>query len=345
MALTTIRLGLVGYGAGGRWFHAPFVTAAEGITVAGVVARSEERVAEVRADLPDVPIYRSLAEMLEAGVDAVTITTPPPTHEELAEEALAAGVHVVVDKPFVPTAARGRRLVDAANAAGRILCVYQNRRWDADIRTLARLIDDNRLGTPSRVVSRMDQDNFASLKPGPGNGLLLDLGTHVIDQMLWVLGPVSRVWARLGWVDLLEGRTDCSFAIELEHQSGAISYVEATKAHHVSGRDLRAYGDKGCFSMTSSDIQEKLVKSGRRPTDDPASWGYEPPELWGTLHTRTGEERVPSEQGRWHDYYTQFASAIRGTSLAPVSADEAVRVLEVIEAARLSADSGAPAPM
>lgn len=103
MALTPIRLGLVGYGAGGRWFHAPFVTAAQGITLTGVVARSDERAAEAGADLPDVPIFRSLADMLEAGVDVVTITTPPPTHEALAADAIAAGVHVVVDKPFVPT--------------------------------------------------------------------------------------------------------------------------------------------------------------------------------------------------------------------------------------------------
>ena len=242
----------------------------------------------------------------------------------------------------MPTAARGRRLVDAAKAADTILCVYQNRRWDADVRTLARLINDDRLGRPSRVLSRMDQDNLAALGPGVANGLLLDLGTHMIDQMVWLLGPVTTVWARLGWVDLPGGRTDCSYALELEHVDGTTSYVESTKAHHVDGRQLRAYGDRGCFSLTSCDIQEKLVKSGRRPADDADGWGYEPPELWGTLFTSAGEERVPSEQGRWHDYYSQFASAIRGTSAAPVPASEAIHVLEIIEAARASADTGLP---
>lgn len=335
-----VKLGLVGYGAGGRWFHAPFIAAADGIDLAGVVARSPERVAEAKADLPGVPVFGSLTEMLESGVEAVTITTPPGTHGALAHEAVGAGVHVVVDKPFVPTAAEGRELCHVAATAGVVMCVYQNRRWDADITTLAGLIRDGHLGTVGRVLSRMDQDDASALKPGPGNGLLLDLGTHVIDQVLWLLGPARTVSARLGWLDHAEGPVDSSFALEIEHRSGATSYVESTKVHHVSARDLRAYGTAGCFSLSSCDIQEKLVKSGRVPRDDLSGWGYEPEDLWGTLHTAAGQRTVPSEQGRWHDFYSQFAASIRGDGPPPVPAEEAIMTLEVVEAAKRSAATG-----
>ena len=120
-----MRIGLVGYGLGGRAFHAPYIEAADGAELVGVVARSPERRREVERDLPGIPIYASLGAMLGAGVDAVTITTPPQTRRELVLEALDHGVHVVADKPFAPSADAGRELVDAADKAGVLLSVYQ----------------------------------------------------------------------------------------------------------------------------------------------------------------------------------------------------------------------------
>ncbi len=179
-----MRIGVVGYGTGGRHFHVPFIQAAEGVELAGVVARAPTTVAAVKRDLPDVAIYPSLGAMLAAGVDAVTITTPPQTRRELVLEALAAGVHVVADKPFAPSAAAGRELDRAARAKGVVLGVYHNRRWDADARTLRRVLDEGRLGRIWRLHSRMEQDDPATLEAGPTGGLLRDLGSHVVDQAL-----------------------------------------------------------------------------------------------------------------------------------------------------------------
>src|SRR6478752_6597823 len=126
-----VRIGVVGYGSGGRNFHTPFIEAAAGVELVGVVARSAERKAAIGRDWPGVPIYGSLTDLLAAGVDAVTITTPPATRRELVLEAVAAGVHVIADKPFAPTAADARELEHAAAEAGVLLSVYHNRRWDA----------------------------------------------------------------------------------------------------------------------------------------------------------------------------------------------------------------------
>src|SRR2546423_6443493 len=135
-----MRLGLVGYGVGGRFFHAPFVVAADGVELVGVVTRSPQRRTELAADHPGVPVFDSQAALIAAGVDAVTITTPPETRRELVLEAVAAGVHVIADKPFAPTADDGRALVAAAAKASVVLNVFHNRRWDADIRTLAAVL-------------------------------------------------------------------------------------------------------------------------------------------------------------------------------------------------------------
>lgn len=153
-----MRIGLVGYGAGGRKFHAPYIDAAEGIELVGVVTTNEQRRAEAAADRPGLPLYDSLEDLLAAGVDAVTITTPPQTRRELVLRALAGGAHVVADKPFAPSAEVARELAAAAADAGRLLAVFHNRRWDTDVRTVRALLDAGRLGELWRVESRFELD-------------------------------------------------------------------------------------------------------------------------------------------------------------------------------------------
>ena len=257
-----MRLGLVGYGAGGRYFHAPFIAAADGVELVGVVTRSPYRRAELAADHPGVPVFDSLSTLLAAGVDAVTITTPPQTRRELVLEAVAAGVHVIADKPFAPTADDGRLLVDAAAKASVVLNVFHNRRWDADIRTLAAVLARGDLGKLWRVESRFDADDPATLEAGPQGGLLRDIGSHLVDQMLWLLGPAQRVTAELEWVDLSEGRTDCGFGVVITHVSGVHSRVSSTKLNRIDERELRAYGSAGGYVARGTDVQAQAIFAG-----------------------------------------------------------------------------------
>jgi predicted dehydrogenase len=150
-------------------------------------------VARARADWPDIPIFASLTEMIAAGVcETVTITTPPQTRRSLVREAIAAGLHVIADKPFAPDAAGAMELDKAAQAKGVVLGVYQNRRFDADLQTLRKVIVDGRLGRVWRIESRMDQDGAHTLEPGPTGGLLRDIGSHVVDQMIYLLASWPR---------------------------------------------------------------------------------------------------------------------------------------------------------
>ena len=335
-----MRIGLVGYGTGGQHFHAPFIVAAEGCELAGVVARAPATVAKVSANLPGVPVFPSLTAMLKAGMDAVTVTTPPQTRRELVLEAIEAGVPVIADKPFAPSAEAGRELDAAARAKGVPLAVFQNRRFDTDIQTLRKVLRDGALGKLWRVHSRMDFDEQATLEAGPTGGLLRDLGSHLVDQMLWLLGPAERVDAHLDTIELPEGVTDASFVIGIGHASGAQSYVSASKLNHLAAREWRAYGSSGSYVSSGTDVQARAIFAGKRPADDLAGWGYEKYELWGTLRTAEGERRIPSEQGRYHAYYEAFERAVRTGSPLPVTAEEAIQTLAVLDAARQSAAEG-----
>lgn len=337
----TLRIGVVGYGTGGQHFHTPFIAAAEGCALAGIVARAEGTIAKARADWPDVPVYPSLTALIEAGTcDAVTITTPPQTRRALVLQAIDAGLHVVADKPFAPDYAGAMELDRAAKAKGVTLGVYQNRRFDADLQTLKKVIDDGRVGRVWRIESRMDQDSPQTLEAGPTGGLLRDLGSHVVDQMIYLLGPVTSVDAQLDTVDLPEGPTDAGFTIRLVHEGGAHSHVSASKLNHIDDRELRVLGDRGSYVSKSTDIQAQDIFAGKRPVDDLAVWGYEPEETWGILRTYGGAERIPSEQGRYHDYYAAFAEAVRDGTVPPVTAETGARTLAVLDAARESAAGG-----
>lgn len=134
--------------------------------------------------------------------------------------------------------------------------------------------------------------------------------------------------------------TNASFTLKLRHLNGMHSHISASKLNHLTVRELRAYGEKGCYVSSGSDIQAKSVFAGKQPSDDLAGWGYEPEPNWGTLRTAAGEERIAAEQGRYHDYYEAFAHAVRTKGPAPVTADEGIATLAVLDAAFMSAATG-----
>ena len=188
-----VRVGLIGYGFGARYFHAPLIASALGCELVAVATRSAERRALVAREHPDAATVDDLAGLVAAGAEAVTVSTPADTHIPLCRQALEFGLPVVVDKPFALTAADARATVELAERLGVLLSVYQNRRWDSDFQTVRSLADSGALGEISRFESR-----FERRQPGPpaaGGGTLLDFGSHLVDQALQLLGPVRTVYA------------------------------------------------------------------------------------------------------------------------------------------------------
>lgn len=333
-----MRIGLLGYGFGGRYFHAPLLASLPGSTFVGVVTRSPERRQELAREHPGVRAFDSLGQLAEAGVDVVVISTALEGRQALIMQAIELGLGVVSDKPFAVDAAHGQALVDAACQAGVLLSVYQNRRWDSDFLTLRKLIDGNALGPMRRFESSIERYLPDNLGNPTGGGWLRDLGAHLVDQALQLFGPASRVYAEL---DLIPGgQLDRGFFVSLTHAGGVVSHLRASATQSAPQPRLRVTGDTACYTVDGFDGQEARVLGGFSPATDGADWGAEEHRNWGWLVKGDERERVPSEHGNWPFYYQQMAEAVAGRGPVPVDPADAVRALRVLDAARLSAHNG-----
>ena len=330
-----VRIGLAGYGLGGRYFHAPLLASAANCEFVGVVTTSPERRRQVAGELA-LPAFASLAELAEAGAEAVAISTPAVSHVTLTEQALRLGLAVACDKPFALDADSARETVRLAEQLGVPLTVYQNRRWDSDFLTLRDLLDKGSLGALTRFESRFERFKPEPGPPAAGGGTLLDFGSHLADQALLLAGPVRSVYAEMHYRSDADGLDDDVF-IAFTHHNGLRSHLWGSWRQGAPGPRLRATGTSGTYVIQDVDGQEAQLRSGASPASAGERWGAEPPERWG--HLRRGEtaEPVPSARGGWDLFYPAFAAAVRGTQPVPVDPWDAVATATVLDAARISA--------
>jgi predicted dehydrogenase len=341
-----LRVGLVGYGLAGSTFHAPLIAAAPGLRLATVVTADPQRAADARARHPGAAVVPSVAELWARARDhdLIVVAAPNAVHADLARDALAHGRPVVVDKPLAVTAAEARRVVADAAARGLLLTVFQNRRWDSDQLTLQRLLAGGELGSVHRHESRFERWR-PRVAPGKwrerlpaaeGGGVLLDLGSHLVDQAVQLFGPVRSVYAE---VAARRGAADDDAFLALTHVDGVHTHLSLGALVGAPGPRRRVLGSRGAYVVDGLDGQEDALRAGRRP-DDSTPWGVEPAHRWGRLVRGEVTEPVPSERGRWDTFYPALAGALREGGPPPVNPWDAVAVLEVLEAARVSATEG-----
>ena len=336
MTAEQVRIGLVGYGFGGRYFHAPLLASAPGCDFAGVVTTSAARRAELAREHPGVRAYDSLEALAADGVSAVAISTPAHTHAPVALRAIGLGIAVVCDKPFALTSADAREVIAEAETAGVALSVYQNRRWDSDLLTLQQLITRGRLGEIQRFESAFERFEPASGPPAAGGGILRDFGSHLVDQALLLFGAPTSVYAEMRrTADVVTG-----FFATLQQAGGVRSHLSGDWRQGAPAPRLRVSGTEGSFVVPAMDSQERHLIEGRSPATDSDDWGREEPADWGWIQRGDAREPVPSERGRWDTYYPAFAAAVRGEREVPVDPTDAALALEVLEAAERSAAKG-----
>lgn len=335
----------------GRILHAPLIKAAQGFELRGVVTSDRGRSLQVQRDLPFAKVFRSSDEawLLADEFDIAVIATSTGSHLPLALKALQCGMHVVIEKPVAGSSEDVHTLTEAAHVAGRQVHVFQNRRWDSDFLTLRSLIDSGSLGKLHRLESRMEtlrERAKISWRDSPCpehlGGVLLDLGSHLVDQALEVMGPVCYVSAHARSIRSI-GIADDDMQMVLTHESGAISTLTASKAAAFSGPRFTVLGTHGAVRIDALDSQESELRAGKMPGSD--NWGVEPPSAFATLRTIreskvVAEETISLDRGRWDSYYPAVRDAIMHGNRAPVPLADVCANMRVIDSARLASVSG-----
>jgi len=343
-ASADVRVALIGYGLGGAAFHAPLIACTPRMRLATIVTSNPERRSQAAREHPQAKIVDSPQAVWDRAQDhdVAVVTTSNDSHGSLASAALAAGLPVVVDKPFAVHAAEARELIADARRRNLMLTVYHNRRWDSELLTVKRLLAEHALGDVLRFESRLER-----WRPEPkggwrergapefGGGLLYDLGTHLIDQALHLFGPVTHVYAELDRRRPGMQVDDDTF-IALTHASGVRSHLSATSLSAQPIARMRVLGTRAAYVKLRGDVQEAALRSGARP--DRPGWGEEPPEHWGLLGVGDAAVPVRSEPGAYQQFYAGVVAALRDGAPPPVDPEDAVAGLEIIEAARRQAD-------
>jgi scyllo-inositol 2-dehydrogenase (NADP+) len=339
-----LQVGLIGFGMGGQLFHAPIISAVDGLTLKKIRASRPEQIAIARARYPNAALVADAEEIiLDPEIDLVVITTPNEFHAPLARAALLSGKHVVIDKPFTISTEDADELIALANKQDKIISVFQSRRFDSDFRTVLQVIGSGLLGRIVEVESRYDRfRNF--LRPGswkekdiPGSGILYDLGSHLIDQALTLYGLPQTVTA---FIDRQRSGSliDDHFEVILQYPEIKFTLKSGMLVREPLQRFV-LFGSEGIYIKKGMDVQEEALKAGIDPRSR-ADWGHEPRELWGSLHSNTHglaiHGKIESLPGDYRIYYKNIYESIQGKEELLVTATQARNVIRIIELAKQS---------
>ncbi len=330
-----LDVGLIGFGLGGRCFHAPVIQAVPGLRLAAILQRSGESAAQL---YPEARIVRTLDELLALdSVKLVVISTPNQTHFPFAKLCLESGKHVVVDKPFTTTLAEAVELLNLAKQKNLVLSVYHNRRFDADFQALRQTIAAGDLGRILRFESTYDRyrptskPNAWREKPGPGSGVLFDLAPHLLDQSLTLLGTPEAIAADVR-IERPGFSTDDAFDIFLYYPEGARALLRATMMSAVRRPRLIVLGEKGSYLKREFDPLEPNLRNGQVPTGE--SWVVEKEENYGELTVIENgvarSSKIPSI-GDWRQFYANVRDAILGKSQLLVTPQQILNVMLALD--------------
>lgn len=343
-----IRTGIIGFGLSGRVFHAPFVDVVDGYELTSISTSNPESIKMVNDRYPSALVVPGGQEIIDnANIDLVIVTSPNTDHFRWAKEALNAGKHVIVEKPFTVTVEEADELLALAKDKGLVLTVYHNRRFTSDTKTVKKLIDSGMLGDIVSYETHFDRFR-PNARPGgawredplPGSGILYDLGSHLIDQSLWLFGMPEAVTAEVG-IQRKWAKADDQFDVRL-HYPNMTATVKAGMLCKIPGPTYMIHGTNGSFVKYGLDVQEATLNAGAIPNTP--DWGVEPESIWGNIDVDYNgvkiQGKIESEQGDYKDYFANVRDAIWGKAELAVKPEEARNVMKIIEVAFQSSKEG-----
>jgi predicted dehydrogenase len=370
MADREIGVGVIGYGLGGSVFHAPFISAVPGLRLAAIMQRTGDAAAKA---YPATRIARSLDEILaDKSIDLAVVSTPNETHFVLAKRVLEAGKHVVIDKPFAATSEEARELGQLAKSKGLLAIPFHNRRWDGDFQTVRKLLQQGAIGRLVTFESHFDRfrpiprENTWKEAENPANGMLFDLGPHLVDQVLALFGAPDAITASVR-ADRDETAIEDAFDITLHYPGKPESPASNLAGVEKNGKGMLAHcrtsylacdnaprfllhGTKGSFKKHGLDPQEPALVGGAKVPvmGSPEVWLQEKESAWGKLTVAPVpadpamlvEHHVKTEPGDYRGFYANVRDAILGKAEPAVTPEDGYRVTKLLEMARASSKQG-----
>jgi predicted dehydrogenase len=338
-----IRTGIIGYGLSGRVFHAPFVDVVEGFELTKISTSRPQNIEMIHERYPETGVVPNPQNIIDdPDIDLVINTSPNVDHARWAREALLAGKHVMVEKPFTVNVKEADELIEIAKKSGKILTVYHNRRFTSDTKTVKKLLNSGLLGEMVDYEAHYDRyrnEPRPICRGGwredalPGSGIFFDLGAHLVDQALYFFGMPQAVTAEIksqrAWT-----KADDNFDVRLHYPTFTVT-LKAGMLCKIPGPNYQIHGTNGSYVKYGLDVQEALLGAGAAPQGD--DWGREPESIWGTINTEYNGMKIhgklESEQGDYRDYFINLRDAIWGEADIAVTPEEARDVIKIIELA------------
>lgn len=333
-----INTALLSYGMSGKVFHGPLLQAHGNFEIKAVYQRSKNKT-------PDhsFPVVYDVEKILtDSSIELVIVNTPNNLHFEHARMALQAGKHVVVEKPFTISVKEAQELITLARSTGKILSVFQNRRWDGDFLTVRKVVEQNLLGRIVEFECHYDRyRNFIEAntwkeEKAPGTGILFNLGSHMLDQVFVLFGMPDYLDARMG-IQRTGGSVDDFYDIRLQYENLNV----IVKSSYLVREEMPRYivhGTEGSFVKYGIDPQEQCLKDGQVP--GMAGWGAEKKAYWGKLNSNIHgihfEGLVETVPGSYLSFYDNVYNAIRNRAELEVKPEQAMKVIQLIEACEQS---------
>ena len=353
---TEIGVIVVGFGLAGRVFHAPFVSAVPGLRLQGIVQRKGDEAVEA---YPEAMVLRSFEEALASDAKMIVVGTPNGTHYHLAKQALLAGKHVVIDKPFAGSSVEARELIEIATEHRLIVAPFHNRRWDGDFLTLRKILATGELGRVVTIESHFDRfrpvqrENSWKESAGTMNGLLFDLGPHLVDQGVALFGKPTALTAS---VRTDRDKTDIEDAFDITlHYDRTLMHCRSTMLACDPSPRFLVHGTHGSFKKFGVDPQEPALVAGARVPvmGTPGMWLQEDRAEWGTLTVapvpadpgNLVKREVKTELGDYRGFYANVRDAIWGSAPLEVTSEDGFTVIRLLELARVSSAEGRTVPI
>jgi scyllo-inositol 2-dehydrogenase (NADP+) len=334
--MNAIKTALLSYGMSGEIFHAPLLAVNPGFELTSVLQRSSDK---AKQRYPHTKIVRSVDEVInDSSVELVVINTPNDSHHQFATQALEAGKHVIVEKPFTVTTQEADDLIALAKKKNRQLTGFQNRRWDGDFMTVKKVVENQWVGKIAEFELHYDryrnyiEANTWKEEQGPGSGILYNLGSHMLDQVLVLFGMPLEVDARVG-IQRPNGKVEDFYDIRMHYKDFHAIVKSSYLVREATPRYI-LHGTEGSFVKYGIDPQEQALKDGKIPGS--VGWGTEGKDLWGKLNTTVGglhlEGSVETIAGDYTQFYKNLFDSIRKGNPLAVKPEESRNVIRLIEA-------------